>query len=82
MGGGWYGSRQADDEWYDKRPLPELSRYRTPIERLYLCNQTSYPGGLALFAVPYNLMHILIPDLKLAPGEWWQPSPDFIPEEV
>ncbi len=82
VGGGWYGSRQADDEWYDKRPLPELSRYRTPIERLYLCNQTSYPGGLALFAVPYNLMHILIPDLKLAPGEWWQPSPDFIPEEV
>lgn len=82
VGGGWYGSRQADDEWYDKRPMPELSRYRTPIEGLYLCNQTSYPGGLALFAVPYNLMHILISDLKLTPDEWWYPSPDYISEEV
>ena len=36
--------------------------------------------GLALFAVPYNLMHILIEDLDLAPGEWWYPSPHYIPE--
>jgi phytoene dehydrogenase-like protein len=82
VGGGWYGSRQADDEWYDRRPLPELARYRTPVERLYLCNQTSYPGGLALFAVPYNLMHILIEDLDLKPGAWWYPSPDYIKEEA
>ncbi len=50
------------------RPLPELSRYRTPIDGLYLCNQTSHPGGLCLMAVPYNLMHILIDDGIVEPG--------------
>ncbi|MEW5734004.1 MAG: NAD(P)/FAD-dependent oxidoreductase [Thermodesulfobacteriota bacterium] len=82
VGGGWYGIRQSEDEWHHRRPLPELARYRTPVDGLYLCNHTSYPGGLALFAVPYNLMHILIEDLKLAPGPWWYPSPDYIAEEV
>lgn len=81
IGGNWMGMRQSNDDWYNLRPLPELSRYRTPIHKLYLCNQTSYPGGLCLLAVPYNLMHILIEDLDLSPGEWWYPSPYYIPEE-
>ena len=80
VGGNWYGVRCGQDEWDNKRPLPELSRYRSPIKNLYLCNQSSYPGGLALFAVPYNLMHILIEDLKLEPGSWWYPSPHYVPE--
>ncbi len=80
VGGNWYGTRKGDEEWYNLRPLPELSRYRTPIHKLYLCNQTSYPGGLCLLAVPYNLMHILIEDLDLSPEEWWYPSPYYIKE--
>jgi phytoene dehydrogenase-like protein len=80
VGGNWYGSRQGEEEWFEGRPLPELRRYRTPVDKLYLCNQTSYPGGLCLQAVPYNLMHILIEDLDLAPGEWWYQSPHYIPE--
>ncbi len=80
VGGGWYGCRQGEEEWAEGRPLPELRRYRTPIDGLYLCNQTSYPGGLCLQAVPYNLMHTLIEDLDLTPGEWWYPSPHYIPE--
>jgi phytoene dehydrogenase-like protein len=69
------------DQWWSERPLPELARYRTPIKKLYLCNQTSYPGGLCLMAVPYNLMHILIEDLGISPGEWWYPSPWWVPSE-
>jgi phytoene dehydrogenase-like protein len=82
VGGNWMGMSQEAEHWYEKKPLPQLARYRTPIDRLYLCNQTSYPGGLALQAVPYNLMHILIEDLKLKPGDWWYPSPWFIPSNA
>lgn len=78
VAGNWYGVSEAEECWYDKRPLPELSRYRTPIDKLYLCNHTSYPGGLCLLAVPYNLMHILIEDGVAQPGEWWYPSPWYI----
>lgn len=78
-GGNWYAIRQSEDQWFSNRPLPELSRYRTPIDDLYLCNQTSHPGGLCLMAVPYNLMHILIEDGKVEPGSWWYPSPWHMP---
>ena len=82
VGGNWMGISQEEEQWYQKKPLPELSRYRTPIKNLYLCHQSSYPGGLALQAVSYNLMHILIEDLKLKPGEWWYPSPHFISSDA
>jgi len=82
VGGNWMGISQEEEQWYEQKPLPELSRYRTPIRNLYLCHQSSYPGGLALQAVSYNLMHILIEDLNLKPGEWWYPSPHFIPSNA
>jgi beta-carotene ketolase (CrtO type) len=78
VGGNWEGIRPCEDQWGENRPLPECARYRTPIHKLYLCNQTSHPGGLALMAVPYNLMHILIEDLDLKPGGWWYPSPYYV----
>ena len=80
VGGNFQGIRAGEDGWWVNRPLPELSRYRTPIHKLYLCNQTSHPGGLALIGVPYCLMHILIEDLDLKPGDWWYPSPHSISE--
>lgn len=82
IGGTWCGTRHCDDQWGENRPVPELARYRTPIEGLYLCNQTScHPGGLALMAIPYNLMHILIEDGLVEPGKWWYPSPWYIPQQ-
>ncbi len=83
LGGGWYTTRHCDDQWWTNRPLPELSRYRVPeIEGLYLCHQSSaHPGGLFLMAIPYNMMHILIEDGIAEPGDWWYPSPWYIPEE-
>jgi len=82
VGGNWMGISQEEEQWYEQKPLAELSRYRTPVKNLYLCHQTSYPGGLALQAVSYNLMHILIEDLDLKPGEWWYPSEHFIPSDA
>ncbi len=79
-GGNGYGARQSDDQWFSTRPFPELARYRTPIDGLYLCSQTSHPGGLCLMAVPYNLMHILIDDGIAEPGSWWYPSPWHVSE--
>ena len=82
IGGTWCGTRHCGDQWGENRPLPELARYRTPIEGLYLCNQTAcHPGGLALMAIPYNLMHILIEDGMVEPGKWWYPSPWYIPQQ-
>ena len=82
IGGNWCGTRHCGDQWAEKRPLPELARYRTPIDGLYLCNQTAgHPGGLCLMAIPYNLMHILIEDGIAEPGDWWYPSPWYIPQQ-
>lgn len=83
MGGSWYGIRCDRDQWWNERPLPELSRYRVPgIEGLYLAHQSSaHPGGLCLMAIAYNLMHILIEDEVADPGDWWYASPWYIPEE-
>ena len=41
IGGTWCGTRHCADQWGENRPIPELARYRTPIDGLYLCNQTS-----------------------------------------
>jgi len=78
VGGQWMGLRESDDEWGRNKPLPEMARYRTPIDGLYLSHQTSHPGGLCLLAVPYNLMHMLHEDyeeVRNTTPEWWYPSP-------
>jgi len=83
LGGSWYGIRCDRDEWWNERPLPEMSRYRVPgIEGLYLAHQSAaHPGGLCLMAVGYNIMHILIEDGIAEPGPWWYASPWYIPEK-
>jgi phytoene dehydrogenase-like protein len=82
IGGTWCGSRHDEDQLWTNRPMPELARYRTPIEGLYHAHQTSgHPGALCLMAIPYNLMHILIEDGVAEPGDWWYPSPYYIPQE-
>ncbi len=82
IGGTWCGSRHCSDQWAEKRPIPELTRYRTPIDGLYACHQTmAHPGALCLMAIPYNLMHILIEDGVVEPGKWWYPSPYYIPQQ-
>jgi phytoene dehydrogenase-like protein len=82
IGGTWCGSRHDEDQLWTNRPIPELARYRSPIDGLYHAHQTSgHPGGLCLMAIPYNLMHILIEDGVADPGDWWYASPYYIPQE-
>jgi phytoene dehydrogenase-like protein len=82
LGGTWCGHRHCNDQLFTKPAFREIARYRTPIDGLYLCHQTSgHPGGLCLMAIPYNLMHILIEDGIAEPGDWWYPSPYYIPEK-
>ena len=81
IGGNWYAIRECEDQWWSFRPIPELARYRTPIHKLYLSHQTSYPGGLCLFAVPYNLMHILIDDGIIQKPDWFFTSPYHIKDK-
>ena len=82
IGGTWCGSRHDEDQLWTNRPIPELARYRSPIEGLYHAHQTSgHPGGLCLMAIPYNLMHILIEDGIAQPGDWWYASPWYIPQD-
>jgi phytoene dehydrogenase-like protein len=82
IGGTWCGSRHDEDQLWTNRPIPELARYRSPIEGLYHAHQTSgHPGGLCLMAIPYNLMHILIEDGIAEPGDWWYASPHYIAQE-
>ena len=82
IGGTWAGARHDEDQLWTNRPIPELARYRTPIEGLYHAHQTSgHPGALCLMAIPYNLMHILIEDGIAEPGAWWYPSPYYIPQQ-
>jgi phytoene dehydrogenase-like protein len=83
LGGSWYGIRCDRDQWWNERPLPELARYRVPdIDGLYLAHQSgAHPGGLCLMAVGYNLMHIMIEDGIAEPGDWWYPSPWYLPQE-
>ena len=82
IGGTWCGTRHDKDQLFANRPIAELARYRSPIEGLYHCHQTSaHPGGLCLMATTYNMMHILIEDGIAEPGDWWYPSPWYIPQQ-
>ncbi|MBW1852635.1 MAG: hypothetical protein JRJ15_14680 [Deltaproteobacteria bacterium] len=82
IGGTWAGSRHCEDQLWENRPCPGLERYRSPVDNLYHAHQTSgHPGGLCLMAIPYNMMHILIEDGIVEPGEWLYPSPYYIPQE-
>jgi phytoene dehydrogenase-like protein len=42
------------------RPLPELARYRTPIEGLWLCGQGMHPGAGVAGAAGFNCAHEIL----------------------
>ena len=55
----------------DKRPLPELSQYRTPIKNLYLCGGSCHPSGNITGGPGYNAAGVIADDLGL--NKWWEP---------
>lgn len=56
------------------RPLPELSQYATPVDRLYLCGSSTHPGGSITGCPGYNAATRIASDLDLP--LWWNP-PDL-----
>ena len=48
------------DQLFFMRPLPGWSRYRTPIEGLWLCGAGTHPGGGVTGAPGYNAAHRIL----------------------
>lgn len=57
------------------RPNEYCSRYATPIENLYVCGASTYPGGLVTLGAGYNAAQRILEDLGIAP--WW-PKPEKV----
>ncbi len=53
----------ALDQLFSMRPLPELARYRTPINGLYLCGPGTHPGGSIAGASGHNAAREIIYDV-------------------
>ena len=49
---------------FSMRPLPAWSRYRTPVEGLYLCGAGAHPGGGVTGAPGYGASHAALRDLR------------------
>lgn len=52
--GSIYHGQMGLDQMLVMRPIPEWSRYETPIRNLYLCGSGSHPGGGITGAPGYN----------------------------
>ena len=55
------------------RPHHECSSHRTPIEGLYVCGASTYPGGLVLGGPGYLGANRVAEDLGVK--KWWKPTP-------
>jgi phytoene dehydrogenase-like protein len=70
-GGDIVCGEMCEDQVLDRRPFPECSQYRTPIEGLYLCGACTHPGGNITGAPGYNAAGVIVRDLGKDP--WWKP---------
>jgi phytoene dehydrogenase-like protein len=52
------------DRLFFMRPVPGWSRYRTPIDRLYLCGVGTHPGGGVTGAPGYNAARQVLRDRR------------------
>jgi len=48
------------DQMFMFRPTPELSRYETPIDHLYLSSASCHPGGGVFGAAGYNAANVIL----------------------
>lgn len=51
------------------RPNVQCSSYKTPIENLYVCGASTFPGGMITFGGGYNAAKVVAEDLGLK--IWW-----------
>jgi len=57
------------------RPNEYCSEYATPINDLYVCGASTYPGGLILMACGYNAANRIAEDYDIE--KWWS-KPEYI----
>jgi phytoene dehydrogenase-like protein len=57
---------------FSMRPVPAWSRYRTPIDGLYLCGAGAHPGGGVTGAPGYGASHATIRDLARGRRRGWR----------
>jgi phytoene dehydrogenase-like protein len=55
-----YHAELALDQALWMRPLPELARYSTPIQGLWLCGPATHPGGGVAGAAGYNCAQAIL----------------------
>jgi phytoene dehydrogenase-like protein len=55
-----YHAELALDQALWMRPLPELARYKTPVEGLWLCGPGTHPGGGIVGASGYNCARAIL----------------------
>ena len=77
IGGDICQGKMCPEQLGYNRPWPGMSRYRTFIDRLYLCGASAHPGGHATGAPGYNAANAIAEDLGIA--KWWPP---FEPRKV
>jgi phytoene dehydrogenase-like protein len=52
------------DQLFFMRPVPGWARYRTPVDRLYLCGAGAHPGGGVTGAPGHNAARAVLRDLR------------------
>ena len=57
------------------RPNQDCSETKTPIEGLYTCGASNYPGGMVLGGSGYLGANKVAEDLGVA--KWWKPTPEM-----
>ncbi|MDA8185426.1 MAG: phytoene desaturase family protein [Acidimicrobiales bacterium] len=67
--GDWMMGEISLANMLDRRPMPELAQYRTPVQGLYMAGSTQHPHGFVTFAPAYNALSVIAEDLGL--DKWW-----------
>jgi phytoene dehydrogenase-like protein len=57
------------------RPNQECSSASTPVQGLYVCGASTYPGGLVLGGPGYLAANKVAEDLGVK--KWWEPTPEM-----
>jgi phytoene dehydrogenase-like protein len=57
---------------FSMRPMPAWSRYRTPVEGLYLCGAGAHPGGGVTGAPGHGASHAALRDLRRGRRGLWR----------
>lgn len=57
------------------RPNEECSSNSTPIERLFVCGASTFPGGMVIFGAGYNAANTIAEELGIE--KWWS-EPELI----